>query len=238
MIFPKRAKFNFDSTLRYKSVVDLIEKSKYSRRPILEVGSGGSGISDFFYGQVTGVDTDFSKTGTEKNPNIEHIKGDVLKLPVGDESFYSVVCLDMLEHINAQKRGKAISELVRVTKKEGIIYLGFPSGNKSVKFEERIHDLFFKKYKKKHLWLKEHKKNGLPEKDDILLKLKELGIKKTRIRILGNANLFAWFLIHWLFTINHEKLISKIIKRLYRILFFLFTLPLPPYYRVILVIKK
>ncbi len=238
MTFPQRAKFNFDSALRYKIVVDLIEKSKYAGLPVLEVGSGGSGISDYFKGSVIGIDTDFSKTGTKKNPNIRHIKGSVFKLPLKDESFYNVVCLDMLEHINVQKRGKAISELVRVTKKGGIITLSFPSGDKSAEFEKRINDLFFKKYKKEHPWLGEHKKNGLPEKDDILLKLEELGITKKSIKVFGNANLLAWFLIHWLFTINHEKLISKSLKRLYRILFFLFSLPLPPFYRVILVIKK
>lgn len=238
MIFPKREKFNFDSALRYQVVVDLIEKSKYAKHPILEVGSGGGGISDFFYGRVIGIDTDFSKTKTEGNPNMKHIKGSIFKLPLGSESFYNVVCLDTLEHINYQKRGKAISELVRVTKKGGIIILGFPSGNKSAEFEKRINDLFFNKYKKEHPWLKEHKKNGLPEKDDIVLKFKKAGIAEERIKILYNANLFIWFLMHWLFTINHEKIISKGLKRLYRILFFLFSLPLPPFYRVILVIKK
>lgn len=238
MIFPSRAKFNFDSALRYKPVVDLIEKSKYVKFPVLEIGSGGSGISDYFKGSVIGIDTDFSKTGTEKNPNIKYIKGSIFKVPLGNNSFYNVVCLDTLEHISAQKRAKAISELIRVTKKGGIIYLSFPTGKMSAVFEEQINHLFFKKNQYDHPWLKEHKKNGLPEREEIILKVKELGITKTRIKIIGNANLFAWVLMHWLFTINHKMLISRGLKRLYRILFFLFSLPIPPFYRVILVIKK
>lgn len=238
MICPKKREFNYDTAIRYKPIVEKIENSKWRKYPVLEIGSGGSGISDFYSGQVIGVDTNFSKTGTKKNQNIRYVKGSILKLPFQKNSFYHVVCMDVLEHIPENNRKNAIKEMLRVIKKGGKIYLGFPTGGRSLKVENLINHLFKKTYGKDHLWLLEHKKNGLPKLEDIKIIIFSLGIKENKIDVLNNANLLSWFLVHLLITVYPGKFFSRALKLLYKQLFILLRINLPPYYRVILTINK
>ncbi len=238
MIYPARQQFNFDTAIRYGPIVEEIERSRRKESPVLEIGSGGSGISDYFSGQVIGIDTDFSKTGTKKNQNIKYIKASVFKLPFKTNSFYQVVCLDTLEHIQVNRRREAIKEMLRITKKGGKIFLGFPFGEKSIRMEGRINNLFKKVYGKDHLWLLEHKKNGLPKIEDVKQYLLDCGIKENQFEISYNANLLCWFLLHWFFTVNPGKFLSRVLRLAYKQLFFLLRINLPPYYRAIFTIKK
>lgn len=238
MIFPPRSKFNFDTALRYVPIVEMIEKSKWKKYPVVEVGSGVNGISDFYKGFVIGIDSDFSKTKTEKNTNIKHVRGSILKLPFQDEEFSRVVCLDTLEHIPKELRAKAVGELLRITKRGGQIYLGFPCGELTSKVENLINASFKSIHGTNHPWLLEHKKYGLPKKEELITMLKNYGIKEDKIKILNNTNLFIWFMIHLLFTVYYKSLFSKILKLAYKPLFNLSKVTIPPFYRVILIIYK
>lgn len=181
MIFPPRSKFNFDTALRYVPIVEMIEKSKWKKYPVLEVGSGVNGISDFYKGFVIGIDSDFSKTKTEKNANIKHVRGSILKLPFQNEEFSQIVCLDTLEHISKQVRAEAVGELLRVTKRGGQIYLGFPCGELASKVENLINALFKSAHGTNHPWLLQHKKYGLPKKEELIAMLENYGIKENKM---------------------------------------------------------
>lgn len=238
MIYPSRQQFNFDTALRYCPIAQEIERSRWRGFPVLEIGSGGSGVSDYFNGQIIGVDTDFSRTGTKKNQNIKYIKASLFKLPIKTNSFYQVICMDTLEHIQANRRKEAIKEMLRVTKKGGKIILGFPFGEKSVMVEGWINDLFKKAHGENHLWLWEHKKNGLPKIDEVKQHLKDCGIEEGQFRTAYNVNLVCWFLLHWFFTVNPEMFLSRVLKLVYKQFFFLLRINIPPYYRVIFIINK
>ena len=229
---------NFDTALRYDPVIKIINKFKYKKYPILEVGSGMNGISDYYNGKVIGLDSDFTRTGISKNLNITHIRGQATKLPLKDNLFYIVICLDTLEHLLNNKREKVISELLRVTRKGGRIFLGFPSGDLSKKFEEKILHLYKNKYKKDHPWLIEHKIYGLPTGKQVFDVLQKKGIIPDRIKVINNANLLVWFVIHFLFTVHSSSIISKFLKLFYVVLNKLFKVHLPPYYRLIFIINK
>ncbi len=230
--------FNFDTALRYDPVIKIINKSKYKKQPILEVGSGMNGISDYYSGKVIGLDSDFSRTGINKNLNIKHIKGQATKLPFNDRSFYIVVCLDTLEHLPDNRREKAILELIRVTKKRGTIFLGFPAGALSKKIEEKIRGLYKMKHMKDHPWLIEHKIYDLPTSNFVFAVLRKKGIILEKIKVMGNTNLIVWFIIHFLFTVHDSGLISKFLKSFYVPLVGLFKIHMPPYYRLIFIINK
>lgn len=236
MIFPGRQKFNYDAALRYRPIVEKLEKSKWRKLTVLEVGSGTNGISDYYSGQVTGVDANFEKTKTDKNPNIKHIKGSIFKLPFREGSFYNVVCVDTLEHISSNLREKAVLELLRVTKRGGVIYLAFPTGNLSVRFEDFIGGEYGKAHNTSHIWLMEHKKNGLPDEERIISIFRNKKVK--RIQKTGNVNLIIWFFIHWFFTVHTNNVITRFLKLAYYPVFFLCTIAIPPFYRTLLVIKK
>ncbi|MDP3973673.1 MAG: class I SAM-dependent methyltransferase [Candidatus Daviesbacteria bacterium] len=218
--------------------MERIEKSKWKNKPILEIGSGASGISDYYQGEVIGVDSDFAKTGTKKNTNIKYVEGLSDNLPFNNETFYLVVCLDTLEHLEKKLRIKTIRELIRVTKKGGIIYLGFPTGNLSEKYEIKLNNAFKRINHKNHLWLIEHRKYGLPNYRRILSAIKNLGIPKEKIEILENVNIFIWFIMHMLFTVYPESFFSRILKYAYLPIFFIAKIHLPPFYRIIFVINK
>lgn len=229
---------NFDTILRYDPIVKIINQSGFNKYPILEVGSGTNGISDYYKGKVVGVDSDFSRTGEEKNLNITHVRGQATKLPFQNNSFYYVVCLDTLEHLPDNKREMTVCELVRVAKKNAMIFLGFPTGALSKKFEDKASYLYKRKHKVDHIWLKEHKIYGLPRKQQILASLQKNGIILDKIKVVKNANLIVWFIIHFLFTVHASSVISKLFKIFFSQFTNLLKVKIPPYYRVILVIKK
>lgn len=229
---------NIDAALRYFPVVKILESSKHKMEPVLEIGSGMNGITDYFSGKVHGVDSDYSKIKAVKNPNMIHKRGTILNIPFKNNSFFSVVCLDTLEHINKNSRLKAIEELIRVTRKGGIIYLGFPSGEMSRIFEQMINQLYERKHDSLNPWLSEHKKYGLPQKKEVTTYLNQLNVRKFSIK--SNVNIFAWLLIHLLTTVLDRSV--KAINLTRKIEYSLFSLvkriELPPYYRLIFIIEK
>lgn len=238
MNFPSRRDFNFDAALRYYPVVNLLEKSP-KNLSILEVGSGTNGISDFYDGQIIGLDSDFSKTDTIKNKNIQHIRGLITKIPFEDNKFDFVICLDTFEHIKISDRKKAIEEMLRVAKKKGMVIIGFPTSKMSEKMEIKINLLYKKKQGMDHVWLKEHRQNGLPDKKEILKILEDRNIKPKKIEVRGNVNIYIWFILHWLYTVNDASFMSKVLKRFYKVFFYVLRIiNIGPFYRIIYIIQK
>ncbi len=229
---------NIDALLRYEPVVKKLEELNRKKQPVLEVGSGTNGISDYYSGKVIGMDSDFSRTKTKKNSNIKHKVGTIVKIPFDNEEIYYLVCLDTFEHINSKIREKAIKEMLRVTKKNGFIILGYPSGEKSRFFEEKINYLFKKRFKKDHPWLIEHKTNGLPEDEKIKDYFIKNGVQVKNIRVIKNTNIYLWFVYHLIFTILNGSKLHKLSEKFKLFLYNLFKVSLPPFYRTIYIIKK
>lgn len=226
---------NVELALRYDPVVKLFHQRRVTR--VLEVGSGVNGISDFFAGQVIGVDVNFSRLDGVKNPNITHQVGSIAKIPVKSNSFNYVVCIDTLEHLSKGEHHQALQELWRVTKSGGTLIIGFPSGSLSLQAERIINDLFRLIQKKDHPWLAEHLIHGLPDSATVVRELKKLGCKK--ITITGNVNLLIWLLVHLIFTLLDGRINPARLDFLAWPLFNLGKfLSVGPYYRQMLWIEK
>lgn len=238
MIYPTRKKFNIDSALRYLPVVEFLD-SLNDVETILEVGSGINGISDFFPGEVIGVDSDFQKTMGQQNKNIVHKKGSVTEIPFKNQSFKYVVCMDTFEHITDKMRENAFNELFRVTKPGGLIFLGFPTGISSQKYESKLSDFYRKKYKKKYYWLEEHQLNGLPDELKILKIILKKTKNKDKISSLKYINLNVWLITNLIFTVYPDFFLFRIFKLFFRPIFVLLKmLRFGPYYRVLFIVKK
>jgi len=185
---------------RYKPVIDLLKKEG-SKLKILDVGGGNASISAFVRKEnfdITSADVKFR--GKKK---VKTVKASADNLPFRDKSFDVVISIDMLEHIPPSKRAKAVSEMMRVASKKVII--ACPCSKKSEKYEKKLIN-FAKLFGKKLPWLEEHKKNGLPEENEII---NALG--KRDIKIIKNNNLIWWFLLNFFdFATNPlQKLIGE-----------------------------
>lgn len=149
------------------------------------MGSGSIGIAPYIGKQVIGVDKDFSG---KECPLLKQVKGDGTNLSFADKSFDFVVSSDVLEHIPAQKREKAVLEWLRVAKKE--LILAFPEGEKS-----EIHDKeLYEEFKKRGLsdysenFFKEHLENGLPRIKNVIDWIKSSD-RVEDVKIVDNLNL-------------------------------------------------
>lgn len=93
-----------------------IEKHSYLYTgAILDVGAGGKRYNNLCSGEVTSIDID-PKEGVSF--------GDITNIPFDDESFDSVLCIEVLEYVAEYKKG--ISEMARVLKKNGQALISMP----------------------------------------------------------------------------------------------------------------
>lgn len=173
--------------LRYLPIVDAINKLGKDIT-ILEIGSGGLGITPYLKRDVTGVDIDFQPP---YHRFLKMIKASATNLPLKDSSFEIALCVDTLEHLSQTKRKKAISEMLRIARKKVIIAL--PCGKDSTN-EDILLAEFSKKHSGKILpFLQEHLKYRLPEKEEII-EMIESGAnkynKEVKITIRGNESIF------------------------------------------------
>lgn len=134
----------------------------------------GIGLNSFLAArkgyEVTGVDNDKVKVKTAqkilekiKYPNINFMLDDITNLKFKSKSFDTVICLEVLEHIENDE--KALSEISRVLKKDGHLYMSVPG----IGFLSRInqHD-------------KHHVREGYSI-DNLSTKFKNSGLKIEKI---------------------------------------------------------
>lgn len=104
---------------------------------VLDVGTGGS-LIPYFLASKKGVQvTTFDREAPTERPkfslshrNVSHATGTMLTLPFTNAAFDGVLCISAIEHLDhgnytafLRDTKKAISELVRVTKPKGYIFL-------------------------------------------------------------------------------------------------------------------
>ncbi|MBU1255331.1 MAG: class I SAM-dependent methyltransferase [Patescibacteria group bacterium] len=124
---------------RLKMALNFLKPQDKQYDKILEVGYG-SGV---FFPELTKICKKLyglevfpeAKKETEQMMEKENIQaelttGSVTQMPFADDFFDAIVCVSALEHLQPNEMEKAISEIKRVTKNNGLIILGFPSGRK------------------------------------------------------------------------------------------------------------
>ncbi len=171
-----------DIVLRYKPIITDIRKNKYKK--ILEIGSDDYGIAPFLglTHRITLFDFSFRRKSLK---SVIYKTGSVLQLPFKNKSFECVVSLDMLEHIPPNFRDKAISELMRVTKKT--LYLGFPCDPAARKRDKIFFNLISPFKNSPHIkYIKEHLQNGLPSSEAVIKRIRVY--KPTKIQKINNLN--------------------------------------------------
>jgi len=170
---------------RFSSVVPFIQE--VAPGELLDVGSGSEGVASWLGPEwrVTAVDVSFAAIGAMAGPLApanRKVIGDVRDLPFEDDSFDVGLALDVLEHITAADRARAIDELVRVTRRRVIV--ACPTGQEAFAADRRLAARLRGRGMRPPSWLIEHEANGFPEREDLEAWLAERG----RLRLVANEN--------------------------------------------------
>lgn len=94
---------------------------------VLNIGSGGGSTSALLkkYGTVTSLDINHYLCKKTKEKNTRSIQAALPKLPFSDNMFDLVCAFDTLEHVKEEQ--PSVEEIIRVTKKNGIIVVTVPA---------------------------------------------------------------------------------------------------------------
>lgn len=108
----------------YLAKMEIIKRflSKNKGSKILDAGCGEGVLVDEYKEKgfnIIGLDLNYSSKNVKK--------GNLLKMPFKKEEFDVILCLDVLEHMDVLDQEKAIREIYKITKKNGIVVFGLPN---------------------------------------------------------------------------------------------------------------
>ena len=119
-----------------KRFLEFIERSNFEKK-ILDCGAGGSEptIAIFSKRGFEAYGVEISETQLERaekyaeenNLDYKMIKADIRQLPFDKESFSFVYSYNTIEHLTKEGTKKAVKEMLRVLKKNGLLYINFQS---------------------------------------------------------------------------------------------------------------
>jgi len=185
--------WNLDAALRYLPVAEHLNRS--GAEQVLDVGSGGAGLS-LYWGRRT-IALDVSLPHALRGSLIRPVLGTATTLPFRDRSIEVIVSCDVLEHIPQADRLEALSEMVRVARRQ--IIVAAPCGRLAQQAEEEVAQVYREKTNEDHPWLKEHLDHGLPDATELETTIRSLAEAQGRqagIQVQKNTNLRFW---KWVF---------------------------------------
>ena len=151
-----------EESLRYLPIRDALRARGLEGASLLEVGSGGKGISPYVRHDIVGCDLAFPEPGPF---TVHRVKASAEALPVRSRAFDVVVSVDALEHIPAAARPPAIAEMVRAARRAVVLMV--PSGAPAARHDQAIADHARAATGRVHHFLEEHIAHGLPERADL-----------------------------------------------------------------------
>jgi ubiquinone/menaquinone biosynthesis C-methylase UbiE len=160
--------------------------------------------------EVSGVEVSEQDLKTAKNSlkskNVILKEGSAINLPFPDNYFDTVVSFEVLEHIPKNTELKMFSEINRVLKKGGILYLSTPYASFISKYSDPAFYLIgHRHYSKKQLEIFTSKNNLQ------ILKLRTIGT------IWEFLNLYSLYFSKWVLRrekIFEKEIVSRVIKDL------------------------
>jgi SAM-dependent methyltransferase len=191
--------WNIDAAWRYAAVVDDLRDVWRDDLEVAEIGSGSAGLTEFVEHPVTGVDVAFERTAETASPLLRRVEGSATALPFADASFDVVVCLEMLEHLDAAEREPALREMLRVVRPGGRLVVSFPAGATARRLDAWLNERFRRRHGRDHPWASEHLEHGVPEAEQIARLVEPLA---TRMRLERHAWAPAWKLVQLLYTVE------------------------------------
>ncbi|MEK6303080.1 MAG: class I SAM-dependent methyltransferase [Acidobacteriota bacterium] len=144
---------------------------------LLDVGSGGLGVSTFLNG-VRAIGVDREQPPAVADGLVFH-RGDITALPYLDRSFPVVSCIDVLEHLSLNAREKAIRELVRVA--SHAVLIACPHGEIAKECDEEFRRACEARNRSIPGWLTEHQRQSYPVTSRIVKDIEEAAVEGGRV---------------------------------------------------------
>lgn len=120
---------NFSAT-RNDSWKEFENFKKYLKKgqTVIDMGCGNGRLRSSLLNKIKYIGVDNNQTllreAKKRSPSEQFIKGDLLKIPLKNEIADVTFCIATLHHIPSLKlRKKAVSELKRITKKNGLVII-------------------------------------------------------------------------------------------------------------------
>lgn len=118
---------------------------------VLEVGSGPTGLGEFWTGKFVGCDIGFP---SRPITNMLAVRCSGHQLPFADGSFDAVVVSDVMEHVPPVQRDQVLHEVLRVARK--VIIFGYPCGKAAFELDQKLYHLYRSLNVSPPVWLEEH----------------------------------------------------------------------------------
>jgi len=223
----------FDQYQRYmdiQKVLGFFPQAKNSE--LLDVGGYPGLITRFVNGPKITI------TDIQPDAGIEnYIEADACKLPMKDNSFETLVSLDTLEHIPAEKRGQFLDEIARVAQNNVVITAPFASVATTTA-EDLFQQYFVRHFGREFETLKEHQVNGLPSLEETTKHLEKQGFK---VVTFPSGSLYNWLLMMLVktsfWTLPNSKNIEGMFDSLYNTYYYERD-HTSPSYRTVIVASK
>lgn len=111
----------------------------------LDLGCGTGALLEqarLRFPQVAGADASTSMLGLARRRGLSVVKGDLVQLPFGDNSFDAVTCISVLHHLHTPE--DALTEMVRVCRPGGVIVTDHDPSNEFLLKWPKVNRLFRK----------------------------------------------------------------------------------------------
>jgi hypothetical protein len=132
---------------------------------LLEVGSGSSGVGEFWSGTFVGCDVTFPSRPLK---NMRAVRCSGHQLPFKDGAFDAVVVSDVLEHVPPRQRRQVVDEAMRVSR--NLVVFGYPCGTAAFELDKKLYYDYRRRNLPPPVWLEEHMLHPFPD-ENLLAKL-------------------------------------------------------------------
>ena len=193
---------NFDSALRCHEVINLLRGHFRPGVEILEVGSGSAGVTTFLKFPVVGVDTAFERTAAIATPYLVPIQGSATDLPFEDASFDVVLSLEMLEHLAAEVRAKALEEMFRALRPGGRMIVTFPADEAAARLDRALNEAFRRRHGEDHPWSIEHIREGVPKTGEVVEVMERVAGDRATVSVRKHDPGWSWLLHQTIFSVR------------------------------------
>jgi len=111
---------------------EIVSKYLYERfrrnltLPLLDVGAGGGDFIKFLFSKYPNRKDEIQGLDLVLKPELNITKGNINKIPFKDNSFQTVICSEVLEHLDDATLLRGLQEIHRVLKKDGKVLFTVP----------------------------------------------------------------------------------------------------------------